>query len=65
LVPSPAAGYTFPYLFDETQDVARAYKAACTPEFYVFDGQQRLQYHGQFDDSRPRSDKPVTGGQVH
>lgn len=55
------AGYTFPYLFDESQQVAKAYKAACTPEFYIFDSQQQLQYHGQFDSSRPRNNVPVTG----
>lgn len=47
-------GYTFPYLFDGTQEVAKAYRAACTPEFYVFDGSLQLSYHGQFDSSRPR-----------
>ena len=46
-------GYTFPYLFDETQEVARAYRAACTPDFYVFDKDQRLVYRGQMDASRP------------
>lgn len=56
------AGYTFPYLFDESQAVAKAYKAACTPEFYVFDANQQLTYHGQFDDARPNSNKLVTGG---
>lgn len=54
-------GYTFPYLYDESQEVAKAYKAACTPEFYVFTPDHTLAYHGQYDDSRPRSDKPVTG----
>ncbi len=54
-------GYTFPYLYDETQEVAKAYRAACTPDFYVFDKDQRLVYRGQFDDSRPGSDIPVTG----
>ncbi len=47
------AGYTFPYLFDETQAVAKAYRAACTPDFFLFDGQRKLVYRGQFDDSRP------------
>jgi hypothetical protein len=56
-----AAGYTFPYLFDETQSVARAYKAACTPDIYLFDWAQKLVYRGQFDDSRPGSSVPVTG----
>jgi peroxiredoxin len=54
-------GYTFPYLFDETQAVAKAYKAACTPDFYVFDKDQKLVYRGQMDDSRPDSGIPVTG----
>lgn len=47
------AGYTFPYLYDETQAVAKAYRAACTPDFYVFDAERRLVYRGQFDESRP------------
>jgi peroxiredoxin len=54
-------GYTFPYLFDETQEVAKAYKAACTPDFYVFDEDRKLVYRGQMDDSRPSNDVPVTG----
>ena len=54
-------GYTFPYLFDETQEVAKAYQAACTPDFYVFDKEQQLVYRGQMDDSRPDSGIPVTG----
>jgi peroxiredoxin len=53
--------YPFPYLFDETQQVAKAYDAACTPEFYVFDSDLLLVYHGQMDDSRPNSGIPVTG----
>jgi peroxiredoxin len=56
--------YKFPYLYDETQDVAQAYRAACTPDFYVFDGQQRLVYRGQFDTSRPESGIPVTGADL-
>ena len=56
-----AFGYPFPYLFDETQEVAKAYKAACTPDFYLFDGDRKLVYRGQFDDSRPKNDLPVTG----
>jgi len=56
-----AAGYTFPYLYDEAQEVAKAYRAACTPDFYLFDGEQRLTYRGQFDDSRPGNNVPVTG----
>jgi peroxiredoxin len=55
------AGYLFPYLFDETQEVAKAYHAACTPDFFVFDRDRRLVYRGQFDDSRPRNGLPVTG----
>jgi len=56
-----AAGYIFPYLYDETQAVAKAYRAACTPDFYLFDQDQRLAYRGQFDDSRPGNGLPVTG----
>ncbi len=56
-----AAGYTFPYLFDETQEVAKAYQAACTPDFFVFDRDQRLVYRGQMDDSRPDSGIQITG----
>jgi peroxiredoxin len=56
-----AAGYSFPYLYDESQAVARAYRAACTPDFFLFDGQRRLVYRGQFDDSRPGNGVPVTG----
>lgn len=58
------AGYTFPYLYDETQEVAKAYRAACTPDFFLFDKQRRLFYRGQFDDSRPGNDKPVTGSDL-
>ena len=58
------AGYVFPYLFDETQDVAKAYRAACTPDFFVFDREQRLAYRGQFDDSRPGSVHEVTGSNL-
>lgn len=54
-------GWTFPFLFDETQEVAKVYHAACTPDFYVFDGEQRLAYRGQLDDSRPSIGTPVTG----
>jgi peroxiredoxin len=56
-----SVGYSFPYLYDETQNVARAFRAACTPEFYLFDREGKLAYRGQFDDSRPGSGKPVTG----
>jgi peroxiredoxin len=55
------AGYVFPYLYDETQEVARAFRAACTPDFYLFDGERRLVYRGQLDDSRPGNGIPVTG----
>lgn len=54
-------GFTFPLCFDETQDVAKAYRAACTPDFYLFDRERRLVYRGQLDDSRPGSSTPVTG----
>lgn len=58
------AGYTFPYLYDETQSVAKAYQAACTPDFYLFDAQSRLVYRGQFDAARPRNNEPVTGSDL-
>ena len=54
-------GYPFPYLYDETQEVAKKYKAACTPDFFLFDENRELVYRGQFDESRPGNDKPVTG----
>ena len=54
-------GYGFPYLVDESQAVARAYRAACTPDFFLFDANRRLVYRGQFDDSRPGNGRPVTG----
>jgi peroxiredoxin len=54
-------GYTFPYLFDESQEVAHAFRAACTPDLFVFDSARRLVYRGQLDDSRPGNDVPVTG----
>lgn len=57
-------GYTFPYLWDSTQAVARAYGAACTPDFFVYDQSRRLVYRGQLDSSRPRSDVPVTGADL-
>jgi AhpC/TSA family len=57
----PLAGYTFPYLYDETQAVAKAYRAACTPDFFVFDRDRRLVYRGQFDDARRGNTLPVTG----
>ena len=55
------AGYIFPYLYDETQAVAKAYRAACTPDLYLFDKNQWLVYRGQLDDSRPGNGIPVTG----
>ena len=55
------AGYAFPYLFDETQAIARAYTAACTPDFFLFDADRALVYRGQLDDSRPSNGLPVTG----
>lgn len=54
-------GFTFPLLFDETQEVAKAYSAACTPDFFLFGPDRTLVYRGQFDDSRPSNDVPVTG----
>lgn len=54
-------GYPFPYLYDDTQAVARAYDAACTPDFYIFDKNMELIYRGQLDDSRPGNGKPLTG----
>ncbi len=57
-------GYTFPYLLDADQQVAKAYRAACTPDFYVFDRQKRLVYRGQMDDSRPGNGQPVTGADL-
>src|SRR5262245_56855836 len=58
------AGYTFPYLFDETQEVARAYRAACTPDFFLFGPERRLLYRGQYDGSRPGNDVPVSGADL-
>lgn len=55
------AGYVFPYLYDETQEVAKAYRAACTPDFFLFDDDRKLVYRGQFDASRPGNEVPVTG----
>lgn len=55
------AGYNFPYLYDESQDVAKAYDAACTPDFYIFDADKELAYRGRLDASRPNSGKPLTG----
>lgn len=56
-----SAGYIFPYLYDETQTVARLYRAACTPDIFLFDHDRKLVYHGQMDDSRPGNGLPVTG----
>jgi peroxiredoxin len=56
--------YSFPYLFDETQEIAKAYDAACTPDFFVYDSGLRLAYRGQFDDARPGNNKPVTGADL-
>ena len=57
-------GYTFPYLYDETQEVALAYDAACTPDFYLFDSESKLVYRGQLDDSRPGNGLPLTGNDL-
>lgn len=57
-------GIHFPYLYDESQDIAKAYRAACTPDFYLFDADHKLAYRGQFDDSRPGSNAPVTGSDL-
>jgi hypothetical protein len=59
-----AAGYTFPYLFDATQEVARAYRAACTPDFFVFGRDRRLAYRGQMDASRPGNGRPNDGADL-
>lgn len=56
--------YPFPYLYDETQEVAKAYDAACTPDFFIFDGHLKLVYRGQLDDSRPGNNIPVTGKDI-
>ena len=57
-------GFAFPYLYDETQQVARAYTAACTPDFFLFDREHKLAYRGRFDASRPQQDTPVTGAEL-
>jgi peroxiredoxin len=59
-----AAGYVFPYLYDASQDVAKAYRAACTPEFYLFGHDRNLAYRGQFDAARPGNSEPVTGADL-
>ena len=61
---SRSLGYTFPYLVDEDQQVARAYRAACTPDFFLFDAGRKLVYRGQMDDSRPGNGKPLTGADL-
>jgi hypothetical protein len=58
---SKTHGYTFPYLVDEQQQVAKTYGAACTPDFFLFDAEQKLVYRGQFDSARPGNQQPVTG----
>jgi thiol-disulfide isomerase/thioredoxin len=60
-VEAKQAGYVFPYLYDESQAVAQAFDARCTPDLFIFDGDSKLAYHGQFDDARPSSPIPVTG----
>ena len=57
-------GFPFPYLFDETQEIATAFQAACTPDFFIYDDKLQLVYRGQLDDSRPSNDKPVTGADL-
>jgi thiol-disulfide isomerase/thioredoxin len=57
-------GYDFPYLYDESQEVAKAYDAACTPDFYVFDGNLKLVYRGRIDGSRPKNDLPLSGSDL-
>lgn len=64
VVQAKRAGFDFPYLVDAGQQVALAYRAACTPDFFLYDGQQRLAYRGQFDDSRPRNDQQPTGASL-
>ncbi|QIS15000.1 thioredoxin family protein [Nocardia arthritidis] len=59
------AGWTFPYLIDETQDVGRAFHAACTPDFFLYDANLELAYRGAFDESTPGNGKPVTGADLH
>ena len=61
---SKEKGFTFPYLFDQTQEVAKAYQAACTPDFFLFDKDKKLVYRGQLDDSRPGNEIPVTGADL-
>lgn len=63
-VEAERVGYTFPYLYDATQQVAKAYDAACTPDFYIFDGDLKCAYRGQLDDARPGNGRPVTGSDM-
>ena len=63
-IESQTFAFSFPYLYDESQDIARAYDAACTPDFFLYDRGRRLVYRGQFDDSRPGNGIPVTGGHM-
>ncbi|MBD2385823.1 thioredoxin family protein [Cylindrospermum sp. FACHB-282] len=63
-VMSTELGFKFPLCYDETQEVAKAYTAACTPDFFLFDSDRQLVYRGQLDDSRPSNDKPVTGADL-
>ena len=64
VIEAEEAGYAFPYLYDESQEVAKSYKAACTPDFFLFDSNQRLAYRGQYDEARPGNGKPVTGNDL-
>ena len=57
-------GFAFPYCYDESQDVAKAYRAACTPDFFLFDADRKLVYRGQMDGARPKNDTPVTGSDL-
>ena len=59
-----SAGYVFPYLYDATQEVAKRFRAACTPDFFLFDAEGKLAYRGQFDDSRPSNGRPITGADL-
>ena len=56
--------FNFPYLYDESQEIAHKFKAACTPDFYLFDSNQKLVYRGRFDDARPGNEKPITGNEL-
>ena len=58
------AGFTFPYLVDSDQQVARAYRAACTPDFFLYDAERRLAYRGQFDDTRPKTGQEANGASL-